>query len=418
MIISFQSFAGMLPYKRPAADKSGIPVYQPGATYQQLMQLQQPFVPVSCEYPSPSPSATTTIPQTSTANANNNIATVSNSNTSKNNIINNSNSNLVVTTSPIPTPSQVPLNNRLVTSVGSQIISSSSEHTSVNNIISSNNSEQLPELSSVVSAISSASVIPPTSSITLPITSPHVYHPAYSQAHLYDPAALAKEVAQKNYATALKLATSNSLAGKPLTALNYAGVSYNKAALTHQNAMAATLQAQAQQQAAAAAAVRLPHSAYSTLQQQQQQQAVAVAQQQQHQQHQQNLYAHYSRPPPMYAAAAVAQQQHAIQQHQQQQQQLLRPQYPGSFAASNPYAAAAAATGHPFFNQNFLYPGLAGYHQLNAAAAAAAMNVPVSQGVSLNMQSMAGLPSVQQVSSTQTPGSQVVLNPYKKMKTS
>ncbi|XP_048518507.1 protein muscleblind isoform X9 [Dendroctonus ponderosae] len=41
--------AGMVPYKRPAADKSGVPVYQPNATtYQQLMQLQQPFVPVSC----------------------------------------------------------------------------------------------------------------------------------------------------------------------------------------------------------------------------------------------------------------------------------------------------------------------------------------------------------------------------------
>jgi muscleblind protein len=43
------AFAGMgVPFKRPAAEKSGIPVYQPGATtYQQLMQLQQPFVPVS-----------------------------------------------------------------------------------------------------------------------------------------------------------------------------------------------------------------------------------------------------------------------------------------------------------------------------------------------------------------------------------
>ncbi|XP_066258540.1 muscleblind-like protein 1 isoform X8 [Euwallacea similis] len=41
--------AGVVPYKRPAADKSGMPVYQPNAatTYQQLMQLQQPFVPVS-----------------------------------------------------------------------------------------------------------------------------------------------------------------------------------------------------------------------------------------------------------------------------------------------------------------------------------------------------------------------------------
>ncbi|XP_065074402.1 protein muscleblind-like isoform X10 [Ochlerotatus camptorhynchus] len=43
-----EAFPGMVPYKRSAADKSGIPVYQPGATtYQQLMQLQQPFVPVS-----------------------------------------------------------------------------------------------------------------------------------------------------------------------------------------------------------------------------------------------------------------------------------------------------------------------------------------------------------------------------------
>nr|XP_022916894.1 protein muscleblind isoform X6 [Onthophagus taurus] len=43
------AFPGMMPYKRPAGDKSGVPVYQPNATtYQQLMQLQhQPFVPVS-----------------------------------------------------------------------------------------------------------------------------------------------------------------------------------------------------------------------------------------------------------------------------------------------------------------------------------------------------------------------------------
>lgn len=45
---SFGFPAGMVPYKRPAADKSGVPVYQPNATtYQQLMQLQQPYVPVS-----------------------------------------------------------------------------------------------------------------------------------------------------------------------------------------------------------------------------------------------------------------------------------------------------------------------------------------------------------------------------------
>ncbi|XP_039764612.1 muscleblind-like protein isoform X3 [Pararge aegeria] len=51
------AFPGVVPYKRPAADKAGMPVYQPATTYQQLMQLQQPFVPVSCEYPAPASSA-------------------------------------------------------------------------------------------------------------------------------------------------------------------------------------------------------------------------------------------------------------------------------------------------------------------------------------------------------------------------
>ncbi|KAL1458167.1 hypothetical protein WDU94_008336, partial [Cyamophila willieti] len=45
------SFPGMMPFKRPAGDKSGVPVYQPNAAaYQQLLQ---PFVPVSCEYQIP-----------------------------------------------------------------------------------------------------------------------------------------------------------------------------------------------------------------------------------------------------------------------------------------------------------------------------------------------------------------------------
>ncbi|XP_014282041.3 protein muscleblind isoform X3 [Halyomorpha halys] len=46
----YQGFPGMVPYKRAAGDKSGVPVYQPSATYQQLLQ---PFVPVSCEYRPP-----------------------------------------------------------------------------------------------------------------------------------------------------------------------------------------------------------------------------------------------------------------------------------------------------------------------------------------------------------------------------
>lgn len=77
--LSFQAFPGLMPYKRPAPDNKGYPLYQPSAAaYQQLMQLQsqQPYVPVSCEYlcnPSHALADTTIYPNTSTAtlNANN-----------------------------------------------------------------------------------------------------------------------------------------------------------------------------------------------------------------------------------------------------------------------------------------------------------------------------------------------------------
>ncbi|XP_037977174.1 muscleblind-like protein isoform X2 [Plutella xylostella] len=60
------AFPGVMPYKRAAGDKAGVPVYQPATTYQQLMQLQQPFVPVSCEYPAPAPAAAAPPPPTPT----------------------------------------------------------------------------------------------------------------------------------------------------------------------------------------------------------------------------------------------------------------------------------------------------------------------------------------------------------------
>ncbi|XP_055921295.1 uncharacterized protein LOC129952611 isoform X9 [Eupeodes corollae] len=85
-----EAFSGMVPFKRPAGEKSGIPVYQPGATtYQQLMQLQQPFVPVSCEYQSQNPSATTAIPQPQTSTTANPI--IANNNTNNHSMINNNN---------------------------------------------------------------------------------------------------------------------------------------------------------------------------------------------------------------------------------------------------------------------------------------------------------------------------------------
>ncbi|XP_026474794.1 muscleblind-like protein 1 isoform X3 [Ctenocephalides felis] len=148
----YESFAfpGMMPYKRPAADKSGMPVYQPGATtYQQLMQLQQPFVPVSCEY-IPSHHATPV----------NTGPTIE---------------ELPSTPSHTPTPSQTRTDEQ---------------------------DERAPSLAVVTSS-------------SMPIQ---------------DAASIAKEVAQKNYANAVKLAVaaSGSLSGKPLSALNYTGVTLNK----------------------------------------------------------------------------------------------------------------------------------------------------------------------------------------------
>jgi hypothetical protein len=61
----------MVPYKRAATDKSGVPVYQPGATtYQQLMTLQQqPYVPVTCEYTQVSSTVAPPLPNTTAANS-------------------------------------------------------------------------------------------------------------------------------------------------------------------------------------------------------------------------------------------------------------------------------------------------------------------------------------------------------------
>lgn len=152
----------MVPYKRPAADKSGVPVYQPNATtYQQLMQLQQPFVPVSCEYSvSPSPA-----PATSDA-------------------------------SPAATETQ-----------------------------------QVPSASQV-SQVKEEDIVPPAStSVTMPPPT------------IPDPATLAKEVAQQNYAKAVKLAAaSQTFAANQLNhlnPLNYTGVALNKQAVGIPQATAA-----------------------------------------------------------------------------------------------------------------------------------------------------------------------------------
>lgn len=165
----------MVPYKRPAADKSGVPVYQPNATtYQQLMQLQQPFVPVSCEY----------------------------------------------STSPMPQQQQ--------SSSTSASPSLSDTAQSAPTIPHQNLSPPLPQQNNK----KESETIPITTTTTIPALPP--------QPALPDPATLAKEVAQQNYAKAVKLAAVNqSLANQSFVAsqfshlnpLNYTGISLNKQAL-------------------------------------------------------------------------------------------------------------------------------------------------------------------------------------------
>lgn len=498
----------MMPYKRPAADKSGIPVYQPGATtYQQLMQLQQPFVPVSCEYPSPSPSSTavaaTTIPHTSTTNANaiinnnllnnNNLIAVNN-NINNNNINNNinsncnlysklSNSNIVVTTaasSILQTSSQMSLlNNRsnLITtpissnSIATQLTSSSSTAiqipatntvapttslslvsslpsslssplVSVNHSLpllttsastplftnATNASSTNTSLAAAIAAANAsvalthhephytnhhtnhASHIDPiisSQTISLPIATPHIYPSAHLQqaqigphTQLYDPAAIAKEVAQKNYATALKLAaTSNALAGKPLTALTYS-VPYNKTAAA--TAAMFSQQQQHQQFVAAANAAAISHPTHGQVPGINRYQFAAV------QPHSQFLSAATlaRHPPPQVLTAQTA-----------APTQLMRPDQ----LTLQQYAWANALAGQQYHNQQFLYPHLtaSGYQQTLAhtAAANAVSLTPVSSTsfVPNNYPRLQLTPQTQQ---TVTPGNAVVLNPYKKLKTS
>ncbi|CAG9768644.1 unnamed protein product [Ceutorhynchus assimilis] len=174
----------MVPYKRPAADKSGVPVYQPNATtYQQLMQLQQPFVPVSCEYPTsaappPTSTASPSIPEAAAAvNPATSVATIQSPQAQAQ-------------------PAQQPQPPQPLAQYSKE------------------NELQVPR--SVTPLTNTTASLP-----AQPIT---VYH---------DPAALAKEVAQQNYAKALKLAAMNqSLANShqmsQLNPLNYTGVTLNK----------------------------------------------------------------------------------------------------------------------------------------------------------------------------------------------
>lgn len=443
----------MVPYKRTAADKSGIPVYQPGATtYQQLMQLQQPFVPVSCEYPTPSPSATsaTYVPQTSTATL---IANTSSSNSAQSTILTNSSYYTSSGNSVNINNNNSKVNNKnttLVKSLSLQSVSSigtglghlangqmhsdndlssvkSEPHLSDKDdptLSEANNNALLTSPTTSTSSSQSQTLVSSaatTQSVPVPITSAmlqsystaaHInsYNTAAGlatlqaqaqsyaaqaaavaqanqaaaasaqyTAHYTDAANLAKEVAQKNYANALKMAAaSNALTGKPLTALSYTGVALNKTGVLPQTPSYA-----------AAAAVATPAAAPSYPPPRISTPAVAMAAATP----QQTMLPAITRPPPpILPQAAFA--------------QMLRPQMPANF--QNPYAAAFAAQ-HQLFNPSLMYPSFpAGGYQFTAPMHAA---MPATN--------LTAIPQVQQVPTPgATPGSAVVLNPYKKMKTS
>ncbi|XP_019874090.2 muscleblind-like protein 2a isoform X3 [Aethina tumida] len=180
---NFQAFPGMMPYKRPAADKSGVPVYQPNATtYQQLMQLQQPFVPVSCEYsgsPAP-PTSTRASPPTSESCSQQSTTSTQPS-------------------QPSVAAAAAQLNKESEAAAAAASLNATSVATTAAAV-------------SILSAPQTATAVP-------------------------DPATLAKEVAQQNYAKAVKLAAVNhSLAAsqlqQQLNPLNYTGVALNKQTLS------------------------------------------------------------------------------------------------------------------------------------------------------------------------------------------
>ncbi|XP_065074433.1 uncharacterized protein LOC135698392 [Ochlerotatus camptorhynchus] len=202
---------------------------------------------------------------------------------------------------------------------------------------------------------------------------------AQYSAHYADAANLAKEVAQKNYANALKMAAaSNALTGKPLTALSYTGVTLNKSGVLPQTqSYAAAAAAAANAAASPAAAPSYPPPRIGT---------PAMANPQQTM-----LPAITRPPPPILSQAAFT--------------QMLRPQVQTNF--QNPYAAAFAAQ-QQFLNQSLMYQSFpAGGYQFGS---------PMHSGMPTT--NLTAIPQVQQMPTNATPGSAVVLNPYKKMKTS
>ncbi|KYN07350.1 Muscleblind-like protein 3, partial [Cyphomyrmex costatus] len=305
-----QAFPGMVPYKRPAADKSGVPVYQPtgATTYQQLMQLQQPFVPVSCEYtgtpPLPTQTSNQSVVQPPNVQSNHHAMVVQSSSSqgaagaTVNNCADANNGVLMDPNNPPPPPPTADNNSNNSNGNNKQPVTTQNHdensrnspelnHSSPSSLqqqqqqqqqqqVSQQHQQQqqqinqlalspamspltsmagltsMPGMVNMASMASMASMAN-MSSITN-ITSVGNYNTASNMAGLnvlnslgmasglpapLDPATLAKEVAQKNYAKALKLSQVSQSYGIGQLALNYTGVALNKQNLMNPAAAAA-----------------------------------------------------------------------------------------------------------------------------------------------------------------------------------
>lgn len=270
------------------------------------------------------------------------------------------------------------------TTPNQHLINSSKAPTSYTNTQSSGKVDTVPDYLSA----SSLNNHPQAALLSMLYNQPY-QQLALSQNLYSDPAQMAKEMAQKNYANALKYAVSQqspSVGGKsPLSAMPYSGVTLS----ANNNAMY----------------TQQPGTSASRM------------------------------PTPMNQAVRSPYLQQLSRPLQNPFQQFMRPQMPVNLqAATNPYYAAAAAHQQFLSHQNLLYSGMTSpmtSQQLTATSVASTAPSPyatssypyaLTQAQAMSAQGMpASMMQVPQMSSqpSQTgSSSSVVLNPYKKMKTS
>ncbi|XP_072744939.1 uncharacterized protein [Anoplolepis gracilipes] len=451
-----EAFPGMVPYKRPAADKSGVPVYQPtgATTYQQLMQLQQPFVPVSCEYtgtpPLPTQTSNQSVVQPSNVQSNHHAMVVQSSSSSSQGAagatVNNcadANNGVLMDPCNNPPPPPPTADNNSNSSNGNNKQSITTQNHDVENTRNSPelnhsspsslqqqqqvqqhqqqqqiNQLALPSAMSPLTSMAGLTSMPGMvnmasmasmasmanmSSITN-MSSVGNYNAASNMAGLnmlnslgmtsslsapLDPAALAKEVAQKNYAKAIKMSqVSQSYGISPLAAINYTGVALNKQNLAVNPAAAGNPAVAAAAAAAAAAGLQataatprpvisslagIPSALTSPL-------SAGIL---------------YSRPPPTATP---------INPYSLIRQQILPNPYVQSIPAVAAASAATMQTNPYVQNPYAVLPGVASVHGVPAVPQIPQIGNPAT----IAAQPQVAIPV----------SSGVIMQPYKKMKTS